>query len=126
MAVGQPYDIKIITDTAKHYCRLLQTLIDNWLQRGYRCYDKCTHEGTAPVVGGPRADPHAPAVAPYADTYPLCPRVGRLLGLGTRLPPPPPPPGPPGPLSYQGSMATGHTYGGAEGARKFVSFPLPT
>ena len=53
-------------------------------------------------------------------------RVGRLLGLGTRLPPPPPPPGPPGPLSYQGSMATGHTYGGAEGARKFFSFPLPT
>ena len=31
----------------------------------------------------------------------------------------PPPPCPPGPLSYQGSMATGHTYGGAEGARKF-------
>ena len=31
-------------------------------------------------------------------------RVGRLLGLGTRLPPPPP-----GPLSYQGSMATSHT-----------------
>ena len=33
--------------------------------------------------------------------------------------PPPPPPRPPGPLSYQGSIATGHTYGGAEGARKF-------
>ena len=40
--------------------------------------------------------------------------------------PPPPPPCPPGPLSYQGSIATGHTYGGAEGARKFFSFPLPT
>ena len=35
-------------------------------------------------------------------------RGGRLLGPGTRLPPPPPP-GPPGPLSYQGSMATSHT-----------------
>ena len=35
---------------------------------------------------------------------------GRLLGPGTRLPPPPPP-GPPGPLSYQGSMATSHTKG---------------
>ena len=32
--------------------------------------------------------------------------------------PPRPPPCPPGPLSYQGSIATGHTYGGAEGARK--------
>ena len=53
------------------------------------------------------------------------PRVGRLLSLGTLLPPPPPS-GPPGPLSYQGSMATGYTYGGAEGARKFFSFPLPT
>ena len=30
-----------------------------------------------------------------------------------------PPPRPRSPLSYQGSMATGHTYGGAEGARKF-------
>ena len=30
-----------------------------------------------------------------------------------------PPPCPPGPLSYQGSIATSHTYGGAEGARKF-------
>ena len=37
--------------------------------------------------------------------------------------PPPPPPGPPGLLSYQGSMATGHTYGGAEGARKFFHSP---
>ena len=32
---------------------------------------------------------------------------GRLLSSGTQ--PPPPPPCPPGPLSYQGSMATGHT-----------------
>ena len=41
-------------------------------------------------------------------------------------PPPPPPPCPPGPLSCQGSTATGHTYGGAEGARNFFfSFPLP-
>ena len=40
--------------------------------------------------------------------------------------PPPPPPCPPGPLSYQGSIATGHTYGGAKGARNFFfSFPLP-
>ena len=40
-------------------------------------------------------------------------------------PPPPPaaPPCPPGPLSYQGSIATGHTYGGA---RKKILFPLPT
>ena len=38
----------------------------------------------------------------------------------------PPPPCPPGPLSYQGSIATGHTYGGAERARKFFAFPLPT
>ena len=39
---------------------------------------------------------------------------------------PPPPPCPPGQLSCQGSTATGHTYGGAEGARKFFfSFPLP-
>ena len=40
--------------------------------------------------------------------------------------PPPPPPCPPGPLSCQGSTATSHTYGGAEGARNFFSFPLPT
>ena len=39
-------------------------------------------------------------------------------------PSPPPPPCPPGPLSYQGSIATGHTYGGAEGARKFFFIPL--
>ena len=32
---------------------------------------------------------------------------------------PPPLPCPLGPLSYQGSMAFGHTYGGGEGARKF-------
>ena len=32
---------------------------------------------------------------------------------------PPPPPCTPGPISYQGSMATSHTYGGAEGAQKF-------
>ena len=51
------------------------------------------------------------------------PRGGRLLSSGTR-PPPPPPPCPPGPLSYQGSIAAGHTYGGAEGAQKI--FPLPT
>ena len=44
-------------------------------------------------------------------------RGGRLLGSGTRLPPPPP--CPPGPLSYQGSIATGHTNGGTEGARNF-------
>ena len=49
-------------------------------------------------------------------------RGGRLLGLGTR--PPPPPPCPLGPLSYQGSIATGHTYGGAKGARKIFFIPL--
>ena len=43
---------------------------------------------------------------------------------------PPPPPCPPGPLSYQGSIAADHTYGGAEGAQKFFFLarvaPLPT
>ena len=39
-------------------------------------------------------------------------------------PPPPPPPCPPGPLSYQGAIATGHTYGGAEGAQNFFFIPL--
>ena len=40
--------------------------------------------------------------------------------------PPPPPSLPPGPLSCQGSTATGHTYGGAEGAQNFFFFiPLP-
>ena len=39
-------------------------------------------------------------------------------------PPPPPPPCPPGQLSCQGSTATGHTYSGAEGARKFFFIPL--
>ena len=38
---------------------------------------------------------------------------------------PPPHPCPPGPLRCQGSTATGHAYGGTEGARKFFSFPLP-
>ena len=38
--------------------------------------------------------------------------------------PPPPPPCPPGPLSYQASIATSHTYGGVEGARKFFFIPL--
>ena len=40
-------------------------------------------------------------------------------------PPPPPRPCPLGPLSYQGSIATGHKHGGTEGARKFFSDPLP-
>ena len=45
--------------------------------------------------------------------------------FGYATPPPPrPPPCPPGPLSYRGSTAPSHTYGGAKGARKF--FPLPT
>ena len=40
----------------------------------------------------------------------------------------PPPPGsrPPAPLDYHTSIATGHTYGGAKGTRKFIfSFFLP-
>ena len=41
---------------------------------------------------------------------------GCLLSSGTRPPPPPTPPCPPGPLSCQESIATGLTYGGAEGA----------
>ena len=48
-----------------------------------------------------------------------CPHGGDVSSVPVRDSPPPPPPGPPGPLSYQGSMATDHTYGGAEGARKF-------
>ena len=36
----------------------------------------------------------------------------------------PPPPCPMGPLSCQGSIATGHTYGGAEGTRKKFFIPL--
>ena len=54
------------------------------------------------------------------------------FGYATPLPPPAPPPPlpcPPGPLSYQGSIAAGHTYGGAKGAQKFFSLahvaPLP-
>ena len=49
---------------------------------------------------------------------------GRLLGSGTPAPPPPPS-CPPGPLSYQGSIATGHTYGGAKGAEIFFHSPCP-
>ena len=40
--------------------------------------------------------------------------------------PTPPPSFPPGPLSYQGSIAAGHTYGGAEGARNFFHLPSST
>ena len=40
---------------------------------------------------------------------------GDVSSVPVRDPPPPPP----GPLSYQGAMATGHTYGDAEGAREF-------
>ena len=50
------------------------------------------------------------------------PQVGRFLISGTQSPPPPP--SPPGPLSYQGSIATGHTYGATEGARKIFFIPL--
>ena len=41
---------------------------------------------------------------------------GAVSSVQVRDSPPPPPPCPLGPLSYQGSIATGHTYGGAEGA----------
>ena len=44
-----------------------------------------------------------------------------LLGSSTQ---PPPPPCPSGPLSCQGSKATSHTCGGAEGARKIPFIPL--
>ena len=50
-----------------------------------------------------------------------CPRGGRLISSGTS---PPPLPCPPGPLRCQGSIAAGHTYGGAEGARKHFFIPL--
>ena len=49
---------------------------------------------------------------------------GAVSSVLVRDSPPPPPPGPPGPLSYQGSMATDHTNGGAEGARDFFFIPL--
>ena len=61
---------------------------------------------------------------PFASTTPTGGPSPRF-GYATPPPPPPPPPCPPGPLSYQGSIAAGHTYGGAEGARKIFSFPLP-
>ena len=73
-----------------------------------------------------QANPYAPStsfselLAPFPHSSGLC-TGGRLLGSGTR-PPPPPPPCPPGPLSCQASTATGHTYGGAEGARKLFFF----
>ena len=61
---------------------------------------------------------------PQEEAMPI-PR-GDVSSVLVRDPPPPPPPFPPGPLSCQGSIATGHTYGGAEGARKFFfSLPLP-
>ena len=47
-------------------------------------------------------------------------RGGRLLGCGTR----PPPPCPPGQLSCQASTTTGHTHGGAEGNQNFFFIPL--
>ena len=53
-----------------------------------------------------------------------CVHGGAVSSVQVRDPPPPPPPCPPGPLSYQGSIATGHTYGGAEGARNFFFIPL--
>ena len=46
----------------------------------------------------------------------------RLLSSGTQ--PPPPPSCPPGPLSCQGSIATGQTYGGAKGAQKIYFHSL--
>ena len=46
--------------------------------------------------------------------------------FGFVSPPPPPRLCPPGPLSYQGSIATDHTYGSAKGTRKIFLFPLRT
>ena len=62
-----------------------------------------------------------PNIAAYAyqDVH-----VWSALLTCLRPPPPPSPHCPSGPLSYQGSIATGHTYGGAEGARKIFFIPL--
>ena len=72
----------------------------------------CEAEGHLAVV---------PVVITTRDGQVLRPHGGAVSSVWVRDPPPPPP-CPPGPLSYQGSMATGHTYGGAEGARKFCPF----
>ena len=91
----------------------------------------CTHVRSFDARGAPNTHPTPPhALAPHpplrgrarsGSSTSIGPTGGRLLSSGTR---PPPPPCPPGPLSYQGSIAAGHTHGGAKGARKF--FPLPT
>ena len=63
-----------------------------------------------PFVGDPRecrGDIAFPPSFGPPSTGGASPRFGYATPL---------PPCPPGPLSYQGSMATVHTYGGAEGA----------
>ena len=57
----------------------------------------------------------------------LCLQVstGGMSSLVWYATPPPPPPCPPCPLSYQRSIATGHIYGGAEGARFFFHSHCP-
>ena len=80
-------------------------------QEGGRIVTLCAHASCMPTATG---------LIWLSSTGGPSPRFGYAT------PPPPPPPCPPGPLSYQRSIATGHTYGGAEGACNIFSFPLPT
>ena len=52
---------------------------------------------------------------PWGRYWVRAPSWGGISLVRVRDSPPPPPSCPPGPLSYQGSIATGHTYGGADG-----------
>ena len=69
----------------------------------------CRPRGVSPARSAPGHVRLAASTSPDAHVAlqvpASLPRGGRLLGSGTH----PPPPCPPGPLSYQGSMATGHT-----------------
>ena len=65
----------------------------------------CKNQGVLPGGGG-----GAPSSTPHGGRF------------WYATPPPPPPPCPPCSLSCQGSIAPGHTYGGA---RKKISFPSP-
>ena len=62
-----------------------------------------------------RAFPSAPVRAPLVRTEGTSPQFWYMI---------PPPLCPPGPVSCQGSIATGHTYGGPEGAPKNFFVPL--